>query len=52
VCVLRFHGLPVHLGICAGEGWLLHTLKGAGSFLQQTGDPRLAGRIEGWYRVG
>jgi cell wall-associated NlpC family hydrolase len=51
VCVLRFHGLPVHLGICAGRGWMLHALKGAGSVLQRTGDPGLAGRIEGWYRV-
>ena len=51
VCVLRFHGLPVHLGICAGDGWMLHTLKGTGSVLQRIHDPRLAGRIEGWYRV-
>jgi cell wall-associated NlpC family hydrolase len=51
VCVIRFHGLPVHLGICAGSGWLLHTLKGTGSVLQRTNDPRLAGRIEGWYHV-
>ena len=51
VCVIRFHGLPAHLGISAGGGWLLHTLKGTGSVLQRISDPRLAGRIEGWYRV-
>jgi cell wall-associated NlpC family hydrolase len=51
VCVLRFHGLPVHLGIYAGGGRMLHTLKGTGSVLQRISDPRLAGRIEGWYRV-
>jgi cell wall-associated NlpC family hydrolase len=51
VCVLRFHGLPVHLGVCAGGGWMLHTLKGTGSVLQRISDPHLAGRIEGWYRV-
>jgi cell wall-associated NlpC family hydrolase len=51
VCVLRFHGLPVHLGICAGGGWMLHTLKGTGSVLQRISDPHLAGRVEGWYRV-
>jgi cell wall-associated NlpC family hydrolase len=51
VCVLRFHGLPTHLGICAGGGWLLHTLKGVGSVLQRINDPRLAGRVEGFYRV-
>jgi cell wall-associated NlpC family hydrolase len=51
VCVLKFRGLPVHLGICAGGGWLLHTLKGTGSVLQRISDPQLAGRVEGWYRV-
>jgi cell wall-associated NlpC family hydrolase len=50
VCVIRFHGLPVHLGVYAGGGWLLHTLKGTGAALQRLDDPRLAGRIEGWYR--
>jgi cell wall-associated NlpC family hydrolase len=52
VCVLKFHGFPTHLGIYAGGGWMLHTLKGAGSVLQRISDPRLAGRVEGWYRVG
>jgi cell wall-associated NlpC family hydrolase len=51
VCVLKFCGLPVHLGICAGGGWLLHTLKNVGSVLQRINDPSLAGRIEGWYHV-
>jgi cell wall-associated NlpC family hydrolase len=51
VCVLRFRGLPTHLGVYAGGGWMLHTLKGTGSVLQRIRDPRLAGRIEGWYRV-
>jgi cell wall-associated NlpC family hydrolase len=51
VCVLNFHGLPTHLGIYAGGGRLLHTLKGAGSILQRVSDPHLAGRVEGWYRV-
>ncbi|MDR1506576.1 MAG: C40 family peptidase [Treponema sp.] len=51
VCVIRFHGLPTHLGIYAGGGWLLHTLRGFDSVLQRISDPILAGRIEGWYRV-
>jgi cell wall-associated NlpC family hydrolase len=51
LCVLRFHGLPVHLGIYAGGGRLLHALKGVGAVLQRLGDPGLAGRIEGWHHV-
>jgi cell wall-associated NlpC family hydrolase len=52
LCVLRFHGLPTHLGIYAGGGWMLHTLKHTGSVLQRIGDPHLKGRIEGWYHAG
>ena len=52
VCVITVHGLPAHLGIYAGGGYLLHTLKKTGSVLQRTGDPHFAGRIEGWYHVG
>jgi cell wall-associated NlpC family hydrolase len=52
VCVIRFYGLPVHLGIYAGGGFTLHTLKKTGSVLQRTGDLHFAGRIEGWYHVG
>jgi cell wall-associated NlpC family hydrolase len=52
VCVIQFHGLPAHVGIYAGGGFLLHTLKGTGSVLQRTGDHHLVGRIEGWYHVG
>ena len=52
VCVLRILALPVHLGLYAGGGYLLHTLKGTGSVLQRMGDPHMAGRVEGWYRCG
>jgi cell wall-associated NlpC family hydrolase len=51
VCVIKFNGLPVHLGIYAGGGFILHTLKMTGSVLQRSDDPLLSGRIEGWYRV-
>jgi cell wall-associated NlpC family hydrolase len=51
VCVLKVRGLPAHLGIYAGGGLMLHTLKGTGSVLQRISDPPLTGRIEGWYRV-
>jgi cell wall-associated NlpC family hydrolase len=51
VCVLKFHGLPTHLGVYAGGGWMLHTLRGTGSVLQRISDPHLTGRFGGWYRV-
>jgi cell wall-associated NlpC family hydrolase len=51
VCVLKFHGHPSHLGICAGGGWILHTLKNFDSVLQRINEAAIAGRIEGWYHV-
>ncbi|MDR2768542.1 MAG: C40 family peptidase [Treponema sp.] len=51
VCVIRFCGRPVHLGIYSGGGYLLHTLRQTGSVLQKTDDPLLSGRVEGWYHV-
>jgi len=51
VCVIKFHGLPVHLGIFVGDSFILHTLKGVGTVLQRCDDPNLRGRIEGWYSV-
>jgi cell wall-associated NlpC family hydrolase len=52
ICVLKFRGLPTHLGIYTGGGLLLHTLKGTGSVLQRTSDLHMVGRVEGWYHVG
>jgi cell wall-associated NlpC family hydrolase len=51
VCVIRFCGLPVHLGLSTGGGFMLHTLRKTGSVLQRTNDQLLAGRMEGWYCV-
>jgi cell wall-associated NlpC family hydrolase len=51
VCVLKFHGMPVHAGIYAGGGYALHTLTQTGSILQRVSDPQFSTRIEGWYRV-
>lgn len=51
ICVIKFFGLPVHLGMYAGGGFILHTLRFSGSALQRISDPLLSGRIEGWYRV-
>jgi hypothetical protein len=51
VCVIKFCGLPVHLGIYAGGGFVLHTLRATDSVLQRVDDPLLKGRIEGWYHV-
>jgi murein DD-endopeptidase / murein LD-carboxypeptidase len=52
VVVITEHGLPCHLGIVAGNGFVLHTGVKTGSVCQRAAHPGLRGRIEGYYRVG
>jgi cell wall-associated NlpC family hydrolase len=51
VCVIRFYGLASHIGVYAGGGYVLHSLRLTGSVLQRADDPLISGRVEGWYRV-
>lgn len=48
--VLRVAGLPTHLGLVVGQGWMLHTQASVGSVLEQYGRPRWRLRVEGFYR--
>jgi cell wall-associated NlpC family hydrolase len=52
VVVITEHGHPCHLGIVAGNGFILHTGIKTGSVCQRATHPGLRGRIEGYYRVG
>jgi murein DD-endopeptidase / murein LD-carboxypeptidase len=51
VVVITEHGRPCHLGIVAGDGYILHTTVKTGSVCQRSTHPDLTGRIEGYYRV-
>jgi cell wall-associated NlpC family hydrolase len=51
VAIITERGHPCHLGIYAGDGYLLHTTAKTGSVAQRISSPDLAGRIEGYYRV-
>jgi cell wall-associated NlpC family hydrolase len=51
VAVILERNHPCHLGIYAGDGFLLHTLSGTGSLCQRLSSPDLTGRIEGFYHV-
>jgi cell wall-associated NlpC family hydrolase len=51
VAVITERGRPCHLGIYAGDGYILHTTVKTGSVCQRAGSPDLRGRIEGYYRV-
>ena len=51
VVIITEHGLPSHIGIAAGCGYILHTGVKTGSVCQRASHPGLRGRIEGYYRV-
>ena len=49
--VMIEHGLPTHIGIYAGGGYILHATRRLGVVLQRTTHPDLRGRVEGYYAV-
>jgi cell wall-associated NlpC family hydrolase len=51
VVVITEHGVASHIGIVAGNGYILHTGAKTGSVCQRAEHPGLRDRIEGYYRV-
>lgn len=51
VAVILERGLPTHLGIYAGGGYILHVTRHFGTILQRVTNPNLKGRVEGYYAV-
>jgi len=51
VAVITECGRPCHLGVTAGDGYILHTTVKTGAACQRSTHPGLRGRIEGYYRV-
>ena len=51
VVIITEHGAPAHIGIAAGNGFILHTGVKTGSVCQRESHPGIRSRIEGYYRV-
>ena len=51
VVIITEQGRLCHVGIVAGEGFILHTGSKTGSICQRASHPGLRGRIEGYYHV-
>ncbi|MCL2181023.1 MAG: NlpC/P60 family protein [Treponema sp.] len=51
VAVITERNRPCHIGIIAGDGYILHTNFKTGSVCQRVSHPSLRGRIEGYYNV-
>jgi len=51
IVIITEHGCPCHIGVVAGNGYILHTGIKTGSVCQRETHPALRGRVEGYYRV-
>ena len=51
IVIITESGRPCHIGIVAGDGFVLHTGVKTGAVCQRVTHPGLRGRIEGYYRV-
>jgi len=51
VAIIRFRGVPVHVGIFVSDDTLLHVLDGINAHMLKRDSPNLRGGIEGIYRV-
>ncbi|WP_420433023.1 C40 family peptidase [Hyphobacterium sp.] len=47
--LFRCEGRPVHIGLCVGQGYFLHTDSGTGVMLDELTARRWSRRIEGFY---
>jgi cell wall-associated NlpC family hydrolase len=52
VVIITERGVPAHVGIVAGGGYVLHTGVKTGSVCQRESHPGLRGRIQGYYLAG
>ncbi len=51
VALIRMCGRLCHVGLYAGEGFIIHSRHKTGVVLERISAPTLAGCVEGWYRV-
>lgn len=51
IAVIRCKGLPLHVGIYVGSGYILHTERTVESMIERMSSPAIKNRIEGWYHV-
>lgn len=51
VALIRMCGRLCHVGLYAGDGFIIHARHRTGVVCERVSSPQLAGRVEGWYRV-
>jgi cell wall-associated NlpC family hydrolase len=50
--LLRRSGHPLHVGLCLGDGKMLHTTQATGSVVEAIHGPRWGGKVLGFYAFG
>ena len=51
VAIIKYGGVPCHMGIFVGDGKILHIRSKTDSILERVTSPRLKSRIAGYYKV-
>ena len=51
VALIRIYGRLCHVGLYAGDGYIIHSRHKTGVVCERIDSPMLSGCIEGWYRV-
>ena len=51
VALMNMCGRLCHVGLYAGDGYIIHSRHKVGVVCERLLSPQLAGRVEGWYRV-
>ena len=51
ICLIKHRGLLSHVGIYAGDNYIIHSRDNVGVILEKIGSPNLRGAISGWYKI-
>jgi len=51
IAIMKYGGIPCHIGIYVGEGKILHIRVKTDSILERVGSARLKARIAGYYKI-
>ena len=51
VALLRSRGLLCHVGLYAGDDYIIHARSGCGAVLERVTSPSISARVVGWWKI-